>query len=128
MGEYIMTIKKLSVFPVNFEFICDSKSNKSGFKHTCTMFVNGVQFTQKSIQYYNRTWESYQYQSILKATFKSYIDFIYYDLLDKFKNDNNYQKMTCKRYQEFRQNLLNTDIFYQALLSKFVDLEFNIFN
>lgn len=46
--------------------ICESKSNRSGFKHVCKVLYNSRIIYQDKIQYYNRTWESFQYESILR--------------------------------------------------------------
>ena len=33
-----------------------------GFSHTSTLFENGVSISTKTIKYYNRTWEAYDFQ------------------------------------------------------------------
>jgi len=45
---------------------CESKSNKRGFIHIAKLKINGITVQTSSIQWYNRTWESYDYESVLK--------------------------------------------------------------
>jgi len=49
---------------VNVE--CHTNSTKSGFSHIAKLFINGKQVKKVSCQYLNRTWERYQYESVLK--------------------------------------------------------------
>jgi len=45
---------------------CKMQYNKKGFKHVATLKLNGYEVLTTRTQYYNRTWESYQYESILR--------------------------------------------------------------
>lgn len=49
----------------NYKIVCSYKSNRTGFKHTANLFISSYQLAETSIQYYNRTWESYTYQSVI---------------------------------------------------------------
>lgn len=48
------------------EVICDSKSTRNGFKHTATLFYSGSECESVKCNYINRTWESYEYESVLQ--------------------------------------------------------------
>ena len=66
-----------SVFKAwKFEFECFWKSNRSGFVHEWDLYYNGSFYPDQSykIQYYNRTWERFEYESLIKNLF---IDFLY---------------------------------------------------
>ena len=43
------------------------KPNRSGFKHITQVYIDGQHEITHSAQYYNRTWESYAYQSVMKS-------------------------------------------------------------
>lgn len=45
--------------------MCDWKKTRMAFKHTATLFKNGSECESTKICYQNRTWERYEYQSIL---------------------------------------------------------------
>ncbi|MGL5689737.1 MAG: hypothetical protein ACRDD8_02860 [Bacteroidales bacterium] len=57
---------KFTVNNREFEFLCYSKSTRNGFKHECDLFIDGRRFTSAKINYLNRTWENYEYQSVMK--------------------------------------------------------------
>jgi hypothetical protein len=50
----------------NLEAVCDSLSTRNGFKHTATLLLNGIERESVKINYINRTWESFEYQSVLE--------------------------------------------------------------
>lgn len=49
-----------------YSVVCESSDTRNGFKHTATLLTNGRD-TGESVKcnYLNRTWESYEYQSVL---------------------------------------------------------------
>ena len=53
--------------------------------------------------YYNRTWESYQYQTVLISAMRNLIENI--DIKGYFKSLNGYKKMTTKRNADFQEYL-----------------------
>lgn len=46
--------------------ICDTKNTRNGFKHTATLMIDGFYADQTKVCYLNRTWESYQYETVLR--------------------------------------------------------------
>lgn len=50
----------------NLEAVCDYKRTRNGFKHTATLLLNGIERESVKICYLNRTWESFEYQSVLE--------------------------------------------------------------
>lgn len=55
---------KQAIHTVNFSAYCAVYDNRSGFVHECDIFYDGGQVYAKS-QYYNRTWESYEFESVI---------------------------------------------------------------
>ena len=49
----------------NIEVVCDWKKTRYGFKHEATLFKDGREVDKAKCCYYNRTWERYEYQSVL---------------------------------------------------------------
>ena len=62
-----MTIVKKTVNGNEYEFVNSFRGNRSGFVHETTLFRNGRMEGANKIQYYNRTWECYTYQSVMKG-------------------------------------------------------------
>lgn len=54
-------------FKLNNEYsvVCQSLPRRGGFKHTATLLYNGNEVASTKITYINRTWESFEYQSVL---------------------------------------------------------------
>ena len=48
-----------------FQVVCESKSTRSGAKHEAVLMSNGYQVEKTKICYLNRTWEYFEYESVL---------------------------------------------------------------
>lgn len=48
-----------------FTVYCESVSTRNGFKHVASVFDNGLVKFETKINYINRTWESFQFESVL---------------------------------------------------------------
>lgn len=57
----------MKIFNINKHLlvVCEWKKNRSGFKHEATLIRNRYGQVSVKCQYYNRTWESYEYESVL---------------------------------------------------------------
>ena len=52
--------------------VCESYETSKSWGHKATVLNNGEEVCKDKIRYYNRTWESFQYASILSnALYKS---------------------------------------------------------
>lgn len=91
-----------------YEFICQFKNTRNGFKHECNLFINDRFETSATCHYYNRTWESYNYQSVMLRAVSILMEEHENFLKDVFKKENGYEKMTAKRKEEF-QKVLDAD-------------------
>ena len=49
----------------DIEVVCRSESTRSGFRHLATMMRNGIEIQDGKRTYQNRTWERYEFQSVL---------------------------------------------------------------
>lgn len=77
----------MRIFKINehIEIVCDSKSTRNGFKHEATLMRNGYEQETVKINYLNRTWERYEYESVLKK------------LVDSSKNLSSNEKEDCMK-------------------------------
>ena len=67
-----MEIRKLSN---GYQFVNNSRGNRSGFVHETTLFNNnGLEVGNYKVQYYNRTWECYQFQTVMKNCISKIIE------------------------------------------------------
>lgn len=55
-------------FKINEEatIICEWKKTRVAFKHEATLLVNGYEHTKVKICYLNRTWEAYEFESVIE--------------------------------------------------------------
>ena len=68
------------------EAICQWQNTRYGFKHTATLLRNGRELLETKACYYNRTWEAYEFESVLESLLeKSKKDLSEYEL-KTFKN------------------------------------------
>ena len=58
----------MKTFQINNEavIVCDWKKTKTAFKHEATLLVNGVERVTTKICYLNRTWEAYEFESVIE--------------------------------------------------------------
>ena len=52
-----------------YTVVCETKKTRMAFKHEATLLCNGRDIESTKICYCNRTWESYEYESILEKLF-----------------------------------------------------------
>jgi hypothetical protein len=50
----------------NLIAVCESENTRYGFRHLATLLRNGHEIGKAKACYYNRTWERYAYQSVLR--------------------------------------------------------------
>lgn len=58
-----MNIKKIND---RYTFINQFIPTRNGFKHVSTLFDNGLEIGSTKVCYINRTWESYEYRTVMK--------------------------------------------------------------
>jgi len=49
----------------DFKIICESQNTKYGFRHIATLFKNNFEIGFEKCCYYNRTWESFEFESVI---------------------------------------------------------------
>lgn len=63
---------------VKFTLVCETWNTRNSWWHEVTLYKNDTfKVGRAKIRYYNRTWESYQYQSTIKN--------VIIDVLEKLK-------------------------------------------
>ena len=50
----------------NIEIVCEWKKTRTAFKHEATLLINGSEDCTTKICYQNRTWESYEFESVIQ--------------------------------------------------------------
>lgn len=54
-------------FQINkeYEVICEHQSTRNGFRHVAILLKNGEEIDRTKVCYQNRTWESFQFETVL---------------------------------------------------------------
>ena len=57
----------MRIFNLNnvYNVVCNSQATRYGFRHLATLHKNGFEISRAKCCYYNRTWESYEFESVL---------------------------------------------------------------
>ena len=56
---------KLFELSKEYKVACESQSTRSGFRHVAILLKNGCEVARTKVCYLNRTWEAYEYQTVL---------------------------------------------------------------
>lgn len=107
---------------VKFTLVCESWSARNSWGHKVILYKNdSVIVGTTRIRYYNRTWESFQYQSAIKNVIYNVIREIKAAAKQAFLNLHNYKILTKKRAAEFVEYLAKDSEYntYNELFKKF---------
>jgi hypothetical protein len=57
----------MTAFKINerYTIVCEWKKTRNAFKHTATLIDNGNEIEKVKICYQNRTWESFEFESVI---------------------------------------------------------------
>lgn len=106
----------------NVEFICESVDTRSGFAHVAEMYIGNDMYPygKGRVNYYNRTWECWRYQTVCRRIVAEMLEGIEASLKSELKNDNEWQKMTPKRKEVLADVIANDERhqFYLELYRK----------
>lgn len=50
----------------NYSVVCNFESTRNGFRHLASLYNSGLIIANTKVCYLNRTWECYEYESVLK--------------------------------------------------------------
>ena len=46
--------------------VCNYVKTRNGFKHTASLFENGLISSETKVCYLNRTWESFEFETVIE--------------------------------------------------------------
>lgn len=61
-----MECKNMNIDGYDVQFINNTWCTRHAWGHETTLYIDGEKINASKCRYYNRTWECYQYQSIMK--------------------------------------------------------------
>ncbi len=102
-----MTIIKKTVNGNEYEFVNSFRGNRSGFVHETTLFRNGRYEGETKIQYYNRTWECYTYQSVMKRLVSGLLEYCEEAYKTAWKDTHGVKRLTEAKKKEMQEEMEN---------------------
>jgi len=98
----------MKTFKINdeYEIACEHQNTRSGFRHVAILLKDGEEIDRTKICYQNRTWERFNFESVLHKLFdktdvlndeqaKEFLDCIAKDDFDRVAGIFNSIKMVC---------------------------------
>lgn len=73
---------------VDFDIYAHGYENPATWGHVAQLYVNGCDCGQYKIVYYNRTWERWQYQSVVAGLLRQYQNGIIADIENGLRKEN----------------------------------------
>ena len=104
-------LKEKEVNGIKFHLVARSWSTSRAWGHIADLYRNGELVNTVKCRYYNRTWECYQYQSVIKSCLYSYIEEEKKWELERFKRLFNVKRMTKHLRETFGAWLEKEPIF-----------------
>lgn len=109
--------KKLTIGGNNIVFECSSRSTRNGFAHDVELKIDGHKVSEAHVNYYNRTWESYQYETAMKTCIRKLIDGWYDQIRRYYKATRGIKRLAGKSAEEFKKIADNNGVmaFYRKI-------------
>ena len=99
-----MSITKKAINNNEYMFINHSRGNRSGFVHETELYQNDRLISEYKIQYYNRTWECYQYQSVMRGAINILIGEIKESYKNAWKDAHGVKRLTEARRKAMQED------------------------
>lgn len=82
-----MSIGRVYTYKLNdeYELVCWGYSTSSSWGHEARLLKNGYEFASAKIRYYNRTWERFEFESVMYSALENYKASRLNDYLDDYK-------------------------------------------
>lgn len=103
-----------------YRFINEWRNTRSGFKHTTEVFRDDSYLTNRSNYYLNRTWESYQFQSVMRNAIGDLLGWMLRDYLEAYKEEHDIKRWNKTLKEEVTQACHQQERWkeYQELLNR----------
>lgn len=95
-----MQIFECKAYP-EFKIVAHSYETRNSWGHKAELLINNNHtLNTYKIRYYNRTWECYKYQSVIKSVLNDYISWLIDDYVNDYKQQNNITRLKHNQREE----------------------------
>lgn len=106
-----MKIFECKAYP-EFKIVAYSYETSNSWGHKAELIKNNDYTLNKyKIRYYNRTWETYQYQSVIKSVLDDYMTQIINDFISDYKDTNSITRLKSTLKEELTRQAKMTPLF-----------------
>jgi hypothetical protein len=85
------------------EFVNTCAGNRSGFYHETSLYIDRGLVITKRNQYYNRTWESYQFQSVMRCALSQLREKAFKDYVEDYKESHNVKRVSAEKREQLER-------------------------
>ena len=93
-----------------YKFVNESWSNSNGWGHKTTIIRNSYDYEPHKVRYYNRTWESYTFQTCMSGAVNELREKELQRFIDNYKYSNNIDRFKKGQKQEVEKLFEETEI------------------
>ena len=83
------------------------RGNRSGFVHETELYKNNYNIGWNKMQYYNRTWECYTYQSVMKGLVSSLMESAMEEFKNAWKESHGIKRLTKEKKESMMEDFKN---------------------
>lgn len=88
----------------NYNIYCYTYETAASWGHNATIFDQKKEIATDKVRYYNRTWESYTYQSIILSTITKAIEARKQNIFDNYKYFNNISRLSKEKKEQLEKD------------------------
>ena len=100
-----MDIVKKTINGNDYIFYNSFRGNRSGFVHETELYKNNYNIGWNKVQYYNRTWEVYTYQSVMKGLVSYLLEDCRKAYKTAWKNEHGIKRLTEEKRKAMQEDL-----------------------
>lgn len=105
-----MKIFECKAYP-EFKIVAYSYETSNSWGHKAFLVTNNnYTLNEYKIRYYNRTWECYQYQSVIKSVLNDYITQVINEYINDYKYTNNIKRLKHDQREELTRQAKQTPL------------------
>jgi recombinational DNA repair protein RecT len=88
-------------FKLNDEYsiVCEAQGTRNGFRHVAILFKNGAEIDRDKVNYLNRTWERWTFETVIKRLIERHFEREIENLKRQIRNDKKNDKERLTNYE-----------------------------
>ena len=111
-------IRRKTINGNEYMFVNRFRGNRSGFVHETELFKNSRSIGSNRIQYYNRTWECYTYQTVMKGCIRELMEAIENDHEMTWKHEHGIKRLTKEKRKVMEDDFYKNQPVHYAELAE----------